>query len=185
MVKPPEPMASEADKVTVGPCQPVESYPPIQTFPPAESSNPQGAVPESPTTPVSTEGLASLQNMIFQQQTTHAVDETSRWRLQRLVQKLAKAAQMSFAKGVLQQNHIQFLMKINNEAKVRRSTRPVVLGTAVVMGHEELKAARAKRDEKDAAKEAKGKDGATETKGEAGEEVEGGEGGEGVECGTI
>ncbi|PVH91800.1 hypothetical protein DM02DRAFT_663601 [Periconia macrospinosa] len=77
--------------------------------------------------------------------------------LTRLVQKLVKAAQMSFAKGILQQHHIQFLMKINNEAKVRRSTRPVVLGTAVVMGHEELKAARAKRDEQDAAKEAKGK----------------------------
>lgn len=108
-------------------------------------------------TPVSVEGFASLQNMIFQQHNTPTVDETSKWRFQRLVQKLVKAAQMSLAKGVLQQNHIQFLMKINNEAKVRRSTKPVVLGTATVMGHEELKAARAKRDKKDAAKEAKGK----------------------------
>ncbi|PVI07434.1 hypothetical protein DM02DRAFT_326698 [Periconia macrospinosa] len=64
---------------------------------------------------------------------------------------------MSFAKGILQQHYIQFLMKINNEAKVGRSTRLVVLGTAVVMGHEELKAAWAKRDKQDAAKEAKGK----------------------------
>jgi hypothetical protein len=91
------------------------------------------------------------------QQNTHACDETDRWRLHRLIQKLGKAAQMSFAKGLLQHNHIRFLMTINNEAKVRRSTKAVVLGTARIMSYEDLVEARAKRDKQDAIKEAKGK----------------------------
>jgi len=44
-------------------------------------------------------------------------------------------------------------MTINDEAKVRRSTRAVILGTAKVMGYEDLVEARKKRAEKDAAKE--------------------------------
>lgn len=48
-------------------------------------------------------------------------------------------------------------MKINNEAKARRSTRPVVLGIVVVIGHDELKAAWTKCNKKDATKDAKGK----------------------------
>ncbi|KAF2465876.1 uncharacterized protein BDR25DRAFT_318026 [Lindgomyces ingoldianus] len=46
-------------------------------------------------------------------------------------------------------------MKINDEA--RRSTRAVVLGTAKVMGFNELQEARAKRAEIEATKKAKGK----------------------------
>ena len=46
---------------------------------------------------------------------------------------------------------------INNEAKVRRLTKALVLGTAKVISYEDLQEARAKRAEKDAAKEAKGK----------------------------
>lgn len=49
-------------------------------------------------------------------------------------------------------------MAFNNEAKVRWSTKSVVLGKAVVMGYEELEEARAKRAEKDAAKATKGKE---------------------------
>jgi hypothetical protein len=64
---------------------------------------------------------------------------------------------MSFAKGLLQHNHIRFLMTINDEAKVRRSTKAVVLGTARIMSYQDLVEARAKRGEQDAAKEAKGK----------------------------
>ena len=48
-------------------------------------------------------------------------------------------------------------MAINNEAKVRRATKSMVLGTAEVMKYKDLKEARAKRAEQDAAKEAKGK----------------------------
>jgi hypothetical protein len=49
------------------------------------------------------------------------------------------------------------LNTINNEAKVRRSTKSLVLGKAKVMSYEDLEEARAKRAEKEAAKEAKGK----------------------------
>jgi hypothetical protein len=46
---------------------------------------------------------------------------------------------------------------INNEAKVRRSTKALVLGTAKVMRYKELEEARAKRAERDTIQEAKGK----------------------------
>ena len=132
--------------------------------PPAEltipQANPQDALLQSPVTPVSAEGLISLQNVIIKQD-AHALDELSKKSLQRHLEKFAKAAQLSFAKAVLQQNHIRLLLAINNEAKVRRSTKPVVLGTAKgtarVMSYEELEEARAKRAKQDAAKEAKGK----------------------------
>ncbi|PVH91919.1 hypothetical protein DM02DRAFT_478601, partial [Periconia macrospinosa] len=110
---------SEADKVMVGSCQSIQ---PVQ---------PQDAELQSPMTPVSAEGIASLQTLITQQN-THNCNEASQWR------------------GILQQHHIRFLMTINNEAKVRRSTKPVVLGTAKVMSYEDLEEARAKRAEKDA-----------------------------------
>ncbi|KAF2691669.1 hypothetical protein K458DRAFT_381512 [Lentithecium fluviatile CBS 122367] len=117
---------------------------------------PQDGVVQSPVTPVSAEGLMSLQNLIIKQD-AHALDETRKQSLQRHLQKFAKAAQLSFAKGALQQNQIRLLMAINNEAKVRRATKSVVLGTAKVMSYEDLEEARAKRAEQDAAKEAKGK----------------------------
>lgn len=41
---------------------------------------------------------------------------------------------------------------MNNEAKVRRSTKSLVLGKAKVMSYEDLEVARAKRVAKDAAK---------------------------------
>jgi hypothetical protein len=49
------------------------------------------------------------------------------------------------------------LNTINNEAKVRRSTKSLVLGKAKVMSYEDLEEARAKCADKEAAKEAKGK----------------------------
>lgn len=48
-------------------------------------------------------------------------------------------------------------MKVNNEAKARRSADRGVLGNAKVMGADEIEAARAKRAEKEAIEEAKGK----------------------------
>lgn len=136
-------ITTKADGVTVGPRRPVET------------SLPQGAV-QSPKTPVTAEDLVSLQNLIVQQNTTCFLNETIRQRLQRLIQKLTKAAQMSFAKGILQQNHIRFLVAINNEAKVQQATELKVLGTARVMSYQDLEEAWAKRAEKDATKE-KGK----------------------------
>ncbi|KAJ9656100.1 hypothetical protein H2201_008637 [Coniosporium apollinis] len=98
----------------------------------------------------------SLQNLIIEQD-AHALDDTSKQKLERHVLKLTKAGRMFLAKGALQDDKIEFLNTINNEAKVRRSTKSLVLGKAKVMSYEDLEEARAKRAEKDAAKEAKGK----------------------------
>jgi hypothetical protein len=116
----------------------------------------QNEVPQTPVTPVLAEGLVSLRNMIIKQDAS-ALDETSKRNLQRHLHKLAKAAQLSLAKGSLQENHIRFLLTANNEAKVRRSTKSLVLGKAKVMGYEELVEAREKRAEKEAARKVKGK----------------------------
>lgn len=113
-------------------------------------------VPLTPVTPVSAECFVSLQNLIIEQD-AGALDETNKRNYQRHLHKLAKAAQLSLAKGALQQNHGQFLLTVNNEAKVRRSTKSLVLGKAKVMGYDELKEARKKRAERDAAQDAKGK----------------------------
>ncbi len=65
------------------------------------------------------------------------------------MQKLAHAAQASFArrsfldaKCALLDNRNQMLTKLNNEAKVRRLTRLVVLGKAKVMSYKDIEDAR-------------------------------------------
>lgn len=116
-----------------------------------EESPPQVKVLRTPTTPVTTEGLMSLHKLI--QRDAHTLpDESGKLRLQRHVQKLANAAQISFAKQVLLEDQNQFLSKLNKEAKIRRSTRSVVLGKAKVMSYEDLEEARKKRAEKENAK---------------------------------
>ncbi len=56
---------------------------------------------------------------------------------------------MSFAKGALQQDQIRFLTTITDEAKFRRSAKPVVLGKAKVMSYEDHVAKRAEREGKE------------------------------------
>jgi hypothetical protein len=100
--------------------------------------------------------LSSLHNLI--KQDAHTLNETSIQRLQRHVQKLANAAQISFAERALLHDQNQFLTRMNNEAKVRRSTKSVVLGKAKVMSYEDIEEARAKRAAKEVIK-GKGKRG--------------------------
>ncbi|KFY97081.1 hypothetical protein V500_02209 [Pseudogymnoascus sp. VKM F-4518 (FW-2643)] len=116
---------------------------------------PQEAV-QTPVTPVSAEGLMSLYDLIKQYAQT--LDATSTQRLQKRVQKLANAAQGSLAECALNSRN-QVLTEANNEAKVRRSTRSVVLGKGKgkVMSFEDIEVARA-RAAKDAVK-SKGKRG--------------------------
>jgi hypothetical protein len=113
--------------------------------------------PITPVTPVTAEDLTSLHNLIKQE--ACALNEQSKQRIQRHVQKLASAAQISFVKQTLLQDQNRFLFKINNEGKVRRSTRSVVLGKAKVMSYEDLEEARAKRAAKEKATASKGKRG--------------------------
>jgi hypothetical protein len=112
---------------------------------------PQDEVLQTPVTPGA---FTSLHNLI--KLDTYAEDEVSKQRLQRHIQKFANAAQTCFAERALQRDQIQFLKQVNNEGKVRRSTKSLVLGKAKVISYEDLEEARAKRATKDAAK-AKGK----------------------------
>jgi hypothetical protein len=84
---------------------------------------------QTPLTPVSAEAFISLQNRIIQQD-AHTLDETSKQNLAKHLQKCTKAFQKSSALSVLQEDRIRFLTTINNEAKVRRSTKSLVLGRA-------------------------------------------------------
>ncbi|PQE18246.1 transposase tan1 [Rutstroemia sp. NJR-2017a BBW] len=135
---PAEPVMPRADEVKVGSCQ-------------------QDIEPQTPVTPVSAETFMSLQNLIIQQD-AHALDETSKQNLARHLQKCTKAFQTSSAKSILQEDRIQFLTTINNEAKVRRSTRSLVLGKAKVMSYEDLEEARLKRVVRESTQVAKGKE---------------------------
>jgi hypothetical protein len=142
--------------------------------PPAQSTVPradeikvgsyhQDEVPQTPMTPVSAEGLASLHNLI--KQDAHTLNGTSIQRLERHVQKLANAAQAFFteratldAERALLHNQNQTLISMNNETKIRRSTRSIVLGKAKVMSFEDIEVARAARAAKEVVK-GKGKRG--------------------------
>ena len=113
-------------------------------------SCPQSEVLQTPVTPMSAEALTSLHNLI--KQDAHTFNKTSTQRLQRHVQKLANAAQRSFAEGALLRDQNQFLTSMNNKAKVRRSTKSVVLGKAKAISYEDIEEARTKRAPKDATK---------------------------------
>ena len=106
--------------------------------------------PQTPTTPVSAEAVASLHDLI--REDVAMLDEMNRQRLQKHLRKLINAAQLSFAERDLLQEQNQFLAQINNEAKIRRSTKSEVLGTARVMSFEDLEKARAERAAKEIAK---------------------------------
>lgn len=117
----------------------------------------QDIEPQTPVTPVSAQAFISLQNLIIQHD-AHTMNETSKQNLARHLQKYTKAFQKSFIKSILQIDQIQFLTTINNEAKVRRSTRSLVLGKAKVMSYEDLEEAQAKHAVKESTQAAKGKE---------------------------
>jgi hypothetical protein len=109
---------------------------------------PPVAAPVTPVTPVCAASFAALHETIVKGDAC-ALDEVNKQKLDRHVGKLARAAQISFAKNTLQEDRIRSLLKINDEAKLRRSTRPIVLSTAKVISYEDLAAALAKRTEQE------------------------------------
>ncbi|KAK6591874.1 hypothetical protein H4I96_12151 [Botrytis cinerea] len=117
----------------------------------------QDIEPQTPVTPITAEAFMSLQNLIIQQD-AYTLDETSKQDLARHLQKCTKAFQTSSARSILQENRIQFLTTINNEAKIRQSTRSLVLGKAKVMSYKDLQEAQAKRVVKESTQAAKGKE---------------------------
>jgi hypothetical protein len=116
--------------------------------PSTELVSPPLTAPVTPVTPVCAAGFVALRDAIINGDAC-ALDEVDKQKLDRHVGKLAKAAQISFAKNTLQEERIQSLLKINDEAKPRRSTRPLVLSTAKVISYEDLAAALAKRAEQE------------------------------------
>src|SRR5271156_2530429 len=95
--------------------------------------------------------LTSLLNMIKQVPD----DEIHRQHREALQQKHTNATRLSFVERAILREHNGFLTKINNEGKVRRSTKSVKLGEARVMSFEDLERAKAERAAKEAAQEAK------------------------------
>ncbi|KAH8674863.1 hypothetical protein BGZ60DRAFT_469017 [Tricladium varicosporioides] len=104
----------------------------------------QDIEPQTPVTPVSAEAFMSLQNLIIQD--ARALNETSKQKLVRYLQKGTKVFQKSSA-----------LEKLQKDPKVRRSTKSLVLGKAKVISYEDLVEARAKWVVKEATRAAKGK----------------------------
>ncbi|XTI93687.1 hypothetical protein V2W45_1253686, partial [Cenococcum geophilum] len=90
-------------------------------------------------TPVTADALNTPRGLV--ERDTRALDDESKLRLE----KLLNAAQISFAERALLENDKQLLIKQNDEAKRRRSTKSTVLGKAKVMSYEDLEEARAKR----------------------------------------
>ena len=115
----------------------------------------QATTLRTPVTPVSAGGIVALHNLI--KEDTRLLDESQKQRLQKHVQKLANATQLSFAERALLFEQNEFLAKINNEAKVRRATKANIIGTARVMAYADLEKARTERAAKDAEKEAASK----------------------------
>ncbi|KAK7177934.1 transposase [Paraphaeosphaeria sporulosa] len=128
--------------------------------PPDESIITAPLTPVTPVTPVTTEGLMSLQNIIVYRD-AHDLDERSKCSLQRHLDKFSKAAHLAFSRGILQRDQTKFLMKVNDEAKVRKATKSTILakgkGEGKVMVFEDLIEVRRKRAEQTALQEAKGK----------------------------
>ncbi|KAF2832723.1 hypothetical protein CC86DRAFT_401471 [Ophiobolus disseminans] len=96
-------------------------------------------VPRTTITPVTTEALTSLHDLIVRD--THALDATNKDCLQKRIQKLASAAKVLFAAQALLKDCNQFLLKINRKAKACPLTKSLVLGKAKVMSFEDLEEA--------------------------------------------
>ncbi|KAK0247708.1 hypothetical protein LTS09_017131 [Friedmanniomyces endolithicus] len=115
--------------------------------PPAELSV------QTPVTPLSAGAVTALQNLI--KKDAHLLDVASQQRLQRRLEKLTNATQLSFAGRALLQEQNRFLTTVNNEAKVRRTTKTEIIGKARGMSYEDLEKARRERAAKEAEKEAR------------------------------
>lgn len=106
-------------------------------------------------TPRSAGGIARLNKLIKQDAESIDDTENSKQRLQRHIQKLTKATQVSFAERALLSEQVRFLGKINNKAKTRKMAKGIVIRKARIMNDEDLEKAREERARKTAEKDAK------------------------------
>jgi hypothetical protein len=100
--------------------------------------------PEILQTPVTSEALTTLHTLV--EQDAQRLDSLSRHRLQ----KLANAAQKSFAECALLLDENRLLFEQNNESNCRKSIRSTKVGEAKVMSYGDIVEAQAKRDVKEA-----------------------------------
>lgn len=98
----------------------------------------QDDIVQTPVTPVSSEAVRDVLNQIKQCSSSDKQHD-------KLVQKLANAAEKSIARQALDEDYIRVLKTMNNEAKTRRSTKSEILGKARVMTYEDIVAERARR----------------------------------------
>jgi hypothetical protein len=102
--------------------------------------------PVTPATPATSDALISLHDLItawpcaWQDEQTVPIEH---------VQKLANTAHISFAERALLRDRTRLLSRMNNEAKVRRSIKLVVLGKARAISYNNIEKARAKRAAKE------------------------------------
>ncbi len=113
----------------------------------------QDQVSQMLVTSVSAEAVISLHNLI--KQNANVLDEMSKQRIQRHIQKFTNVTQLFFVERALLQEQNRFLVEVNNEVKARRSIKSQNLEKARVMSYESLEKARAKRAAKEVAKEIK------------------------------
>ncbi|TVY89412.1 hypothetical protein LAWI1_G008442 [Lachnellula willkommii] len=109
------------------------------------------AVPQTPATPVSAEALTRLWTAIGQLPD----DEANRQHKEKLQRKLLDGGRLCFAKCALLEEQNRFLVEINNESKVRRSTGSEVVGKAKVMLWQDIDNTRKELAAKKKAKAAK------------------------------
>lgn len=95
------------DKVLKSTSKPVKALLILEAREPNVDQNIEVQTPTTPVTPNTTKALVSSQDLINQD--ARALDEKSKQRLQRHVQKFANAAKVSFAERALQKDQIRFL----------------------------------------------------------------------------
>ena len=118
-------------------------------------------VPQTPVTPVTAEALTTLLDRIEQIPDI----ESDRKLKEKLQQKHTKATRLCIAELSMLQIQNDFLTQINNEGKVRRATRPNIVGRARIMAWNDIEAATSEitkiaeeKEEKKARREAKAKE---------------------------
>ena len=113
----------------------------------------QDQVLQTLVTSMSAEAVVSLHNLI--KQNANVLDEMSKQRIQRHIQKLTNVTQLFFVERALLQKQNRFLIEVNNEVKACRSIKSQNLEKMRVMSYENLEKAWAKRAAKEVAKEIK------------------------------
>jgi hypothetical protein len=119
--------ASNPDRVLAEIPKPEPAAEQVMSIPQVSEIDPcsQGEALQTPTSPTS---LTSLHIQI--RHDAYADDKISKQRVLRHAQKLINAMDTSYAERAIQRDQIQLLREVNNEGKVCRSTKKLILGNS-------------------------------------------------------